>query len=329
MPRLLQRIALDFGEFEMRIGFEDSTEIFNQPQSQLFSLFLKRRKATVFEKRKKIPTFASMYDQDVILDQKLFSEYLRFVFLEAGITHHPLLRLEVYVNVASNAPQTTKQLWVHILESLGVSSVTLCANAISCAVGAGFSFPIPSFALLIHLGYSRSEVAGVSFTQCLFSKDLEFSGDKIRSNLEAEIFRIYGKELTASFWEKLLSSVGGFLPQAQKGVNHSEYLSFLDEVSSTWQIPEEFLIEKISQAASMMTTQLLLTLEELSADELSSCVSNGIVLTGGLAKAEGVASYLSSMLHMPVYPASEPDVSAIRGVVSLMQELSSGNDVAK
>lgn len=322
MPRLLQRIALDFGEFELRLGVQDSDEIFSERHVELFSHFIGKRRVLFFEKKKKIPTFSSMYEKGLIRDPKLLSEYLRFVFLEAGVTHHPFARLEVYLNIATHTPTTTKQLWVQSLEHLGVSKVTFVANALSCAVGAGFSFPIPSFALLIHLGYSSSEVAGVAFTRCLFSKPLECSGEHIRSTLEAEIFRVYGREVTGGFWEKLLANLGGFLPQEQNVSMPEEFTLFIEEVTQTMQIPEEYIREQISSIASMTATQLLLTLEELSADELSSCTQNGIVLTGGIAGTPGVATYLSSILHMPVYPASEPSLSAIRGTATLMRELS-------
>jgi actin-like ATPase involved in cell morphogenesis len=322
MPRLLQRIALDFGEFELRLGVQDGDEIFSERHVDLFSKFIGRRHVLFFEKKKKIPTFSSIYEHGLIRDPKLLSEYLRFVFLEVGVTHHPFARLEVYVNIGSKTATTTKQLWVQSLELLGVSKVTFVANALSCAVGAGFSFPIPSFALLIHLGYSSSEVAGVAFTRCLFSNPLECSGERIRSTLEAEIFRVYGRELTQGFWEKLLSNLGGFLPQDQKTPRSEDYQAFIDEVTLTMQIPEEFLREKISTIASVTATELLLTLEELSADELSSCTQNGIVLTGGIAGTSGVATYLSSIVHMPVYPASDPSLAAIRGTVTLMRELS-------
>lgn len=311
MSVFVQKVGLDFGETTVRFYIRDTDEYTEEKQSSLFLEFQRSRFRIRQSKGKNHP-FTEMIDHGVIIDSDLLSAYLRFILSKAGLGKFALARIDLFLAVPTMTPKTTKQLWSQICERIGISKVTFVSCAIAGAVGAGYSFPIPTVALVVHLGHSSSEVAAVSLHECLFSTPLTLSGQNLYEQMRARFFFTAKQELTLKDWKKIETSLGAML------ISDRGNKSALSEGSRKL---EAVAVATVIEFGEELVGDIEAALEKLSVEELSLCSTQGIVLTGGLATQDGIAHFLSKRLSIPVYSASDPDMAVVRGTAELVSFL--------
>lgn len=307
MGVFVQKVGVDFGETYVRLYLHDAKEFSEELHSRVFSEFLQSQ-FRFHRKQKKVLQFSDIIAHGVIRDSETLAAYLRFILSRSGLGRFALARIEILFSVSTTCPKTTKLIWSQIFESIGISKVTFVSCAVSSAIGAGYAFPIPTVALVVHLGSSSSEVSAVSLHECLFSLPLTLTNTSLYEQVRARFFLRAKRELSSHDWEGMNLSLGSTLSQENKIDADTNRATILEAVtrSTIREYGEELLLD-IEGA-----------LEKLSVEELSLCSSQGIILTGGLAMQAGVAQFLSRRLAMPVYSAMNPEMSVIRGESTLI-----------
>lgn len=300
MGVFVQKVALDFTDDFVRLYLHDTKESTEESHTKLFPEFLTTR-VRIQKKNSKIRSFSSMYENGVIKDSDLLSAYLRFLLSRAGLGKFAFARIDLLCSVPTLTLKTTKQIWSSIFEHIGISKVTFVSHAIAGAVGAGYSFPISTVAVIAHLGKSSSEIAAVSLHECLFCSQLMFTGRFLSDQARSQHFLATRQEISSKEWKYIESSIGGLLSpdERKKKLNDS-------------------FVEMIIDSGKDLLNDIQAALERLSVEELSLCSSQGIVLTGELAAQEGIAQFLSRTLMIPVYSASDPEMACLRGMSELI-----------
>lgn len=306
MSAFVQKLAMDFGQTYVRLALHDTKEITEELQSKLFLSF-QRSRFKLGKNNQRSQSFSDMYDRGQIKNQELFAEYLRFILARAGLGKFAFARIELLLSVATDTSKATKQIWIKVFEQIGVSKVTFVSSPICGAVGAGYAFPIPTVALVVHLGHSSSEIAAVSLHECLFSSSLTFSIENLSSRMKSRYFSYSRQEMSPQEWGKIEATLGHVLLQPTKSLT----------------IPEAIILEE----SEHLIQDIVIALEKLSIEELSLCTSQGILLIGGLARQEGIAQFLAQRLSIPVYSAGDAETAVIRGGASLLQFLESEEGV--
>lgn len=295
-----QRIVIDWNTESVSIGVEGSDQIFRETHTKMFSLF-KRQYQKLPWRRKQILTFSSLYDREMIVDTSLFSSYLKFLILNCGLVSSLVGKLELMVILPTYASQTTKTLWLESSDLAGISNVTFCGQAMAGAVGAGFSFPLSTFSLVLCLGSSSSEFSGVTFDQSVFAQKLSFCGDSIISSLKAGAYLQYGVEGGAQFWHAVLHSLDTFLMPTEKNIQ-DDYARI--QSIERRKIPFEFLVKSIGDLCSTSLSSINIKLSELTASEVAIATAQGIILSGDIGETSNLETFFSRELSMPVYTTS-------------------------
>lgn len=302
MSVFVQKVALDFGETHLRLYLADSQEFTQESHSDLYLRF-QASQFLLRGARQKKRSFSSIYSRGKILDEAKFAAYLQYVLANAGLGRFVLTRIELLISVSSQLSAATKIIWSTVCERIGISKVTFVHTPVAGAVGAGFDFPIPTVAMIVHLGDSESSVSVVSLSHCLFSSPLSFAGKILREKVRAARCIHTQETLSESDWESMRDRVGDML-SAIEGPKEEHYFTRL--------------VQECSQG---MVADIQAALEKLSIEELSLCTTQGIVLTGGFASQLGIAQFLSRQLGIPVYAAHEPALAVIHGQATLLRFL--------
>ncbi len=300
MSVFVQKLAMDFGQTYVRLALHDTKEISEEIQTKLFLSF-QRSRFKVGKKNHRAESFSQMYDHGLIQDQELLAAYIRFILARVGLGKFAFARIELLLSLPTDTSKATKQIWTKVFERIGVSKVTFVSSPICGAVGAGYAFPIPTVALVVHLGHSSSEIAAVSLHECLFSRKLSFSVENLSSRMRSRYFSQSRQEMTSQEWSNIESSLGHVLLHP----------------ASSHSIPDSIILEE----SQHLIHDIEIALEKLSIEELSLCTSQGILLIGGLARQEGIAQFLAQQLSIPVYSAGDAETAVIRGGASLIQFL--------
>ncbi len=308
MGMFVQKVAMDFGEKYIRLYLYDTKEYTEELQSKVFLEF-QAAQFRFSKKNKKPRSFSSLFCNGTIEDVDLLCAYIRFLFSRAGLGKFAFARIDLILTVPTSTIQTTKQVWTTALEDIGISKITFVSQSIAGAIGAGYTFPIPTVAVIAHLGHSSSEVAAVSLHECLFSTKLEFTGRRLFDTVRTRYFAQTRQELSAREWALLESTIGVTLLRTIEGK---------PSIGEKKKKAEAVSLEVILEFAADLFDDIQVALEKLSVEELSLCSAQGIVLTGELAKQEGIAQFLSRKLSIPVYGANDPEMAVVRGASGLL-----------
>lgn len=303
MSVFVQKVAIDFGEKYLRLYFANTRESTQELHADLFLRF-QTSQFQIGKKNRQPRTFESIYSDGKIIDEAKLAAYLQFVLARAGLGKFVFTRIELMLAVSPQLSPATKLIWNRVCERIGISKVTFVSTPVAGAVGAGFDFPIPTVAMIVHLGDSESTVSAVSLTQCLFSHKLSFAGKLLGDRMRATRCIQTQETLSPSEWEVMKSRVGKLLiePERVKGEDQS-FTAMVQEYGQA-------IVADIQSA-----------LEKLSIEELSLCSTQGIILTGGFASQLGIAQFLSRSLGIPVYAATDPALAVIHGQATLLHFL--------
>lgn len=208
----------------------------------------------------------------------------------------------------------------------GAREVYIVEQAMAGAIGIRLPIKDPVGNMIIDIGGGTTDIAVISLSGVVRSKNLRIAGDKLNNDIISYIrseFKILIGEKTA---ENIKINVGA----VTVGEAMEASVKGRDLITG---LPREVIItdsdirEAVSQSIESLVEATKEVLETTPPEILSDIMIRGIHLIGGGAMIRGLDILLNEYLKIPVYIAQDPLTAVARGTGIIIENLPSFTEV--
>lgn len=248
----------------------------------------------------------------VISDFDVTEEMLSYLIRKAESQSKKFFGPRVIVGVPSGITNVEHRAVYDAAHNAGAREVYIIEEPMAAAVGLGLPVLEPIGSMVIDIGGGTTDVAVISLSGVVQSKNMKIAGDKLNQDIIAYLrdeFKMLVGEKTA---EEIKIKIGAI------GSEH-QFESEIRGRDIITGLPRQILVnnhdirEAITHSISTLVDGVKEVLEKTPPEIVSDIMQRGIYLVGGGAMIGGLDELLREELEIPVYVGDDPLYSVVTG----------------
>ncbi len=226
----------------------------------------------------------------------------------------------VAVTVPAASTSLDRFVFSRVLEQAGAQEVVTVAQPLAAAIGAGVPVADATGSFIVQLGYEVIEAGVISLGTLVNHHTTWHAGKWLIERIRTTIQEQFSLLISTQTAEQLLHQVLSL----DETANREMLMTGQDIVSHS---PRELVISSTDLAATasdwgervveLVQDLLAAVLPELTTD----VIDKGLLLSGGLAQVHGLEQFMIQRLGTPVSTVDDPEITAIRGVATILQHI--------
>jgi rod shape-determining protein MreB and related proteins len=311
-------LAIDLGSSQLRL-------LYSQKAKTIGKLVLTSLSAPipfgshflyVAKYKKDAPLRGGTLANDLALE-RLLHELIRFMIPPL----QSLVRPSVLLSIPATATPVEQRALLRSTLRAGFSHVRLIATPFAAALGVGVDVFSQEPHILLHLGEGRSELSFCRDGKLMVRVPLTFSSQKIATHLQRRIRALYGLSLSVSQAEQqIVRHKQVYMPDAN-GFISCTGTNTATSIPEEKEIPLEIIHSLYTQLISDVAHEIQMVVARVPASLTTSLPTEGILLTGGVARYPGISLLLSQVLKVPVSVMPDPELAVIRGMGDILSSV--------
>lgn len=256
----------------------------------------------------------------VISDFDVTEEMLAYFIRKAEKVSQKFFKPRLVVGVPSGITNVEQRAVFDAAHNAGAREVYIIEEPMSAAIGLGLPVREAVGSLIIDIGGGTSDIAAISLSGIVQSKNLKIAGDKLNNdiiNYLRDEFKLLVGEKTAEEIKKGIGSIT--LDEAL----HDEVRG-RDIITG---LPRQIIISSEDIKKAIFSSIVVLVeavkevLERTPPELVSDIMQGGIYLVGGGSMILGLDKLIESELEIPVHIGEDPLFSVVYGTGIVLSEL--------
>ncbi|MEK7610169.1 MAG: rod shape-determining protein [Patescibacteria group bacterium] len=258
----------------------------------------------------------------VISNFEVTEEMLAY-FLRRVMRQPPrkLLRPRVIVGVPSGLTNVEIRAVRDAAIGAGAREVHIIEGPMAAAIGIRLPIQQPAGNMIVDLGGGTADIAVISLSGIVRSKNLRVAGDRLNQDIITYIrdeFKILLGEKTAEEVKMAIGSVFKPPESLESAVRGRDLVTGLPkEVVVT----DSDIREAIIVSVSRLVDAIKEVMESTPPEVLADIMHKGIIMVGGGSLLSGVKELLEQELKIPVQLADDPLTAVVRGMGLILEDL--------
>lgn len=262
----------------------------------------------------------------VISDFDVTEEMLSYLIRKAESKSKKFFRPRVIVGVPSGITNVEHRAVYDAAHNAGAREVYIIEEPMAAAVGLGLPVLEPVGSMVIDIGGGTTDIAVISLSGVVQSKNLKIAGDKLNQdiiNYLRDEFKILVGEKTA---EEIKIKIGAIS-------DHEQIESEVRGRDIITGLPRQIMInnhdirEAISDSISILVEGVKEVLEKTPPEIVSDVMQRGISLVGGGAMIGGLDELLQHELDIPVTVGDDPLYAVVIGTGLVLDNIDDYKEV--
>jgi rod shape-determining protein MreB len=256
----------------------------------------------------------------VISDFDVTEEMLSYLIGKAQKNSPKFFRPRVVVGVPSGITNVEHRAVYDAAHNAGAREVYIIEEPMAAAVGLQLPVSEPLGSMVIDIGGGTTDIAVISLSGIVQSKNLKIAGDKLNqdiTNYLRDEFKLLVGEKTA---EEIKIKIGAVSDndQLETEVRGRDIVSGL---------PRQILVNNydiraaIGPSIGILIEGVKEVLERTPPEIVSDVMQRGIHLVGGGAMIRGLDALIEQEIDIPVYTAAEPLYSVVLGTGRVLDDI--------
>ncbi|MDP2651176.1 MAG: rod shape-determining protein, partial [bacterium] len=263
----------------------------------------------------------------VISDFEVTEEMVSYLLRKATEGANKFLGPRVVVGVPSNITNVEIRAVRDAARNAGAGEVHIIEEPMAAAIGMRLPIDEPAGSMVIDIGGGTSDIAVISMSGVVRSKNMHIAGDKFNDDIVSYVrnqFKILIGEKTA---EAIKIAIGSVLP------THAPLEASVKGRDLVTGLPKEVIITDtdIREALSPSIENLIEGTREVLGttppEIVSDIMQRGIYLVGGGALVKGLAELLENEVNIPVHVSDDPLTAVARGTGIILEDIDSFRDL--
>jgi rod shape-determining protein MreB len=262
----------------------------------------------------------------VISDFEVTEEMLSYLIGKAEKISKKFIRPRVVIGVPTGITNVEIRAVEDAARSAGAREVHIIEEPMAAAIGIRLPVKDASGLIVVDIGGGTTDVAVISLSGVVRSKNLKIAGDLLNQNIinyMRDEFKLLIGERTA---EAVKMSIGGVIVDKPMEAE----VRGRDLVTG---LPRQVIVTDSDIREAIMPSMVALVdgvkevLETTPPELLSDIMHRGLVLSGGGALIRGLDTMLHSALKIPIYVAEDPLTAVARGTGVVLDDFETFKDV--
>ncbi len=262
----------------------------------------------------------------VISDFEVTEEMLAYLISKAEKISKKFIRPRVVVGVPTGITNVEIRAVEDAARSAGAREVYIVEEPMSAAIGIRMPVKDAVGSVIVDIGGGTTDVAVISLSGVVRSKNLKIAGDLLNSNIinyMKDEFKLLIGERTA---EAVKIAIGNVL----EGEPMEAEVRGRDLVTG---LPRQVIVTDSDIREAILSSILGLVdgvkevLETTPPEILSDIMHRGLILSGGGALIKGLDSLLQNTLKIPIYIAEDPLTAVARGTGVILDDFDDYKEV--
>jgi len=264
----------------------------------------------------------------VISNFEVTEEMIRYFLNKVSkMSRDKILRPRVIIGVPSGITNVERRAVRDVAKNAGAREVHVIEEPMAAAIGMRIAVEEPVGNIIVDIGGGTSDIAVISLSGIVKSKNLRIAGDKFNEDIISYVrdeFKVLLGEKTA---EEVKTIIGSVAPQKEP---LEATIRGRDLVSG---LPREIVItdsdirDAILRSITTFVDAVKEVLESTPPELISDIMHRGIVLVGGGALINGIIILLSQELKVPVHLAEDPQTAVVRGMGIILEDMDKYRDM--
>ncbi len=259
-------------------------------------------------------------EHGVVAEPTAFEIFLKTLLKRASPSVSPvknLVGLKGYISIPAGASPVEQQTLREVLQAVGLSGLKL-ATGIECAYHnlVSESSPTQSYGIL-NLGGQTAEIGIFSAGELVSGSSFKWGGVEFTSLVQEALREAYSCSIGWHAAEQVKIDLGTLQNNDHKNKARKTSVrgkNLLTQVSQTEIVTDQVLVVGFESLAQELTDQLEAFFAGLPSELVTSTLEQGLYLTGGTSKLDGLGEYLATKLKSAVHYSPQPDLDVIQGM---------------
>lgn len=262
----------------------------------------------------------------VISDFEVTEEMLSYLINKTEKMSKKFIRPRVIVGVPTSITNVEIRAVEDAARSAGAREVYIVEEPMASAIGIRLPVMDAVGSVIVDIGGGTTDVAVISLSGVVRSKNLKIAGDLLNSNIMnymKDEFKLLIGERTA---ENIKIAIGSVI----EGTPMEAEVRGRDLVTG---LPRQVIVtdsdirEAIMPSVFSLIEGIKEVLETTPPELLSDIIHRGLVLSGGGALLRGLDTILQNVLKIPIYVAEDPLTAVARGTGVILDEFDKYKEV--
>lgn len=246
-----------------------------------------------------------------IVDYRVMHTMLKYFLHKVSNT---LRRSRVLVGVPCGMTDVEQRAMMDTVIQAGAREVFLIERPVAAAIGSGLPIFEARGSMVIDIGEGTADMGIISLGGTVISKTIRFGGGDLDRAIMQYINQCFGLMVS----EQTITDIKHAIGTAVVPAEDCEF-SFTGRDMTSGIVRRavlhqseiyEVINKRLADFLDAIQQMIRVTAPELVAD----IMQHGIVLTGGMARLQGLAERISTEMGVPVQVASEPELKVVQGL---------------
>ena len=232
-----------------------------------------------------------------------------------------IFRPNVIISAPSGVTSLEKKAIVEAACSAGAGKVYVIDEPVISALGAGLTIDNPHGVMVLDLGAGSADIAVITMGTVAYCCSLNTGGDAMDEAILQYVRKNKNIDIGLATAKKIKHTVGCAQKRSEElemfcvGKNH------ITGMPETFEISSNEIYEALKDIIEEIFRGIVSVLEQVPPELYSDICTEGILLTGGLARLPGIDKELSNRLTIRVRRAADPEHCAAKGAGYMLKNM--------
>lgn len=255
----------------------------------------------------------------VISDFSVTAEILSH-FLDK-ICKNRIFRPNILISAPSGVTALEKKAITEVACTSGAGKVSVIDEPVISALGAGLDIDYPHGVMVIDLGAGTADIAVITMGTVAYNVSLRTGGNAMDEAIIQYIKRVKEIDIGAQTARKIKHTVGCAHKRAEEIEMFAVGKDHITGMPKTFEISTAELYDILKDHVNEIFHGIVSVLEQVPPELYSDICTEGILLTGGVAKLPGLDTELTERLGIKVTRAADPEHCAAKGAGYILRNM--------
>ncbi len=257
-----------------------------------------------------------VYEGDIV-HPELTAELLKYFLGKIEITPRKALKTEVMFVIPCSASAELRRKYADLAADCGIGRVYFTRTPYAAVLGHNVTLSDTYPVFCVDLGYGKTDIAVFSLDGIISGFTVNLGGGNMDVHIIDLLADKFSVRIGANTAEKLKNKVGSLIEDDNKTLVVGGRDLKTGNPSQT-AVNSYDLEEVIRLYVDKICEYVRTVLSELPAEVSSVVAEDGVYLSGGLAKLDGLDEYVSKKLEVPVNVCEEPSLASAIGGCTIL-----------
>lgn len=199
-------------------------------------------------------------------------------------------------------------------QRLGIKHIGALEEPIAAAIGVGLPLEMPTASMIIELGGGTTEIAILSLNGIVLFNSVRLGGDTLDDTIASYVKEKFKLTISSSEAENAKIQVGAALKGVVPVSHAVRGMDLISGLPRSIGITSADIFESIDAQLGAIDQAIRDVLDKCPPELSSDLLTNGIMLTGGVAQLRGIDTRIAALTGLPVTIADDPANAVIRGL---------------